>query len=383
MDERKKQIDSLEKNRKETRDSLDLLLARFGENLFSRMESKPAGYEDVDVIEYRQLQKTVADSNSAIFSIEEQIRRQRELEEEIELKERENKERAKELAAVHRRLGKVVLEEEADMYADFTPPFREQTDALTSKVVSLENRIEELEQKEGKNVFVWIGKGAQGLVLRSFLTKAQENLEQLYQNAGETFIQRGSEAGMSREINDGSAAAILTTEIENARAQINVLSEELKKLRDEKRLISADFDAQGNPLKRIQSLKNNIAQAKENLTILYRRFGSLAVSAGAGNDTTELFPQRKQFIDSLINPEDQDVLGNAARLSQVIQDNETAIGKLRASLAIDGEKTKIEKYQKSIQDKKMRITDAQRAIADLESSIRDSEKYIEELQKLL
>ena len=377
MDERKRQIDLLEKNRQENRDSLDLLLTRFGESLFNRMADKPVEYEDADVTEYRRLQKDIADSNSAILSVEEQIRRQRELEEGIELKEQENKERAKELAAIHLRLGKALLEDATDAYADFTAPFREQADALIAKVDSLESRIKELEQKEGSNVFVWIGKGAQGLVLRSFLSRAQENLEQLYRNAGENFTQCGGETETT------AVVAALKAEIEKAGGYIKVLTEDLKELRDEKRLITAEFEARGNPLKQIQSLKNHIGQAKEKLNILHRRLGAQAASVDFEKDAAELSPQRKQFIDTLIGPEDQDVLANAARLNQAIQNDETAIGKLRASLAIDGEKAKIEKCRKSIEDKKMRIVDAQKAISDLEDSILDSEKYIGELQKLL
>jgi len=146
----------------------------------------------------------------------------------------------------------------------------------------------------------------------------------------------------------------------------------LKKLQDEKRLITAGFDVQGNPLKQIQSLKNHIGHARDELSILYRRFAVQAVSADVPD-----------FIHTLIVPEDREVLDNAARLSRVIQDNETAIGKLRTALAIDEEKSKIEKCRNSIESKKMRIAEAQKAIADLEGSIADSEKHIEELQKLL
>jgi chromosome segregation ATPase len=372
MDERKKQIEALERSNRESRGSLDSLLARFGESLFSRIPDTPV--ESGDVTEYRQLQKDIADSNSAIFAVEEQIRRQRELEEEIELKEHENKERAKELSGMYIRLGKVLLEDKPDIYADFDAPFRDQAGALNAKIESLHSRIAGLDQKEGSNVFTWIGKSAQSLVLRSFLTKAQESLEQLYRSAGESFS-RGKEAGMSgenAENEDQADTAALSTEIENACAGLKDLSEELKKLQDEKRLITADFDVQGNPLKQIQSLKNHIGHAREELGILYRRFGGQAVSADA-----------PEFINALIVPEDREVLDNAARLSRAIQDNETAIGKLRTALAIDEEKAKIEKCRNSIEDKKKRIADAQKAIADLQGSITDCEKQIEELQKLL
>jgi len=373
MDERKKQIEALERSKRESRVSLDSLLTRFGESLFSRIADTPVECEEVT--EYRQLQKDIDDSNSAIYLVEEQIRRQRELEEEIGLKEQENKERLKELAGIYTRLGKVLLEDKSGVYAGFAAPYRDQADALNAKIDSLQSRIEGLDQKEGSNVFSWIGKNAQGLVFRSFFVKAQENLEQLYRGAGEAFSRRGKEAGNpeeNAENNDTAQAAALSTEIEDACARLADLSEETKKLQDEKRLITAGFDAQGNPLKQIKSLKSHIGHARTELGILYLRFGSQAVSA-----------EKPEFMRALIAPEDQEVLDNADRLNRAIQDNETAIGKLRAALAIDEEKAKIEKCRNSIEDKKKRIDDAQKAIADLQDSITDSEKHIEELQKLL
>jgi ATP phosphoribosyltransferase regulatory subunit HisZ len=82
------------------------------------------------------------------------------------------------MAGFFRKLGKALLENSA--YDNYTSLFREQADALAAKLESLETRIGELDNKEGGNVFSWIGKSAQGLVLRSFLSKAQESQEQHY-----------------------------------------------------------------------------------------------------------------------------------------------------------------------------------------------------------
>jgi peptidoglycan hydrolase CwlO-like protein len=56
---------------------------------------------------------------------------------------------------------------------------------------------------------------------------------------------------------------------------------------------------------------------------------------------------------------------------------------LRASLAIDEEQAKIEKFRKMILDKKEKIAQAERNIADYEEGIADCEKYIEKLRELL
>jgi predicted nucleic acid-binding Zn-ribbon protein len=382
MDDRKKQIEELEKNKRENQAALDSLFERIGGSLFGRIgeESSAAGAGE-DIAEYRRLQKEIAASEAAILAVEEQIRRFRELEENIELKEQEDSSRSKELAGIYARLGRVVLEDPAagcsGAYAEFTSPFREQCDALVTKVRSLEGRVDELDRKDGGNVFAWIGKNAQSLVLRSFLTKAQDNLEQLYRSAGERFSRGENAEGLS-----GGGIAELMAEIGKAKAESYALSEELVKLREEKRKISESFGIEGSPLKQIQTLKTHIAQTKDALRILYRRFGAEAI--GTGNaDQTVMAEERRRFFESLITADDHIMQDDALRLGGAIRDAETAIEKLKASLAIDGEKAKIEKCRRAIEDKRARITEAEKDIAGFEENIADSEKYIEELQKLL
>jgi len=374
MDARKRQIEILEKNKQESRFSLDSLLECLGEKLLGRIKEAPADYNDVT--EYFRLQKDITDSNTAIQGVEEQIRLLKKLEGQIEEKEQEDRERAKELTVVFCKMGKALLEDTTGSYVEFIAPFREQADALITKVNSLENRSANLEQKDGNNVFSWIGKSAQGLVLRSFLNKAQENLEQLYRNIGDAFSRHEGFEGS----NAPEAVAGIVTEIKELHEQIKVLSEELAKLKEEKRAISTAFDVEGNPNKQIQALKNHIGQVKEELRTLYRNFGAQAALPDSSND---LSAQRKEFVSSLVTADEQEIIDNAGKLKQTIHDNEEAIGKLRASLAIDVEKTKIEKCHKTILEKRLRITEAERAIVELETEIKDSEKHIEELQKLL
>ena len=368
MDDRKKRIDDLLKNNQESGASLDSLLVNFGENLYSRTKDTQAEFEDI--VQYNILLGDIAESNTAIGKIEEKNRRFRELEEAIEAKEQEEKERAKEMAGFFRKLGKALLENSA--YDNYTSLFREQADALAAKLESLETRIGELDNKEGGNVFSWIGKSAQGLVLRSFLSKAQESQEQLYQNVGERYNSRDA-------LSENDEIALVLAEIDKMREISRSAMDELSQLKDEKRMISAGFGIDGNPQKQIQSVKNHITQIREELRALYRNFGTHA----AGIMDEEISPDRKYFIDTIVTAEDGEIIGRAVRLSQSIIENDKAIGKLRASLAIDEEKAKIEKYKRSIQEKKDRIADLEKAIADLEESVGDSEKNIQELQKQL
>jgi len=368
MDDRKKRIDELERAKQESRASLDTLLENFGENLYSRTKDMQVDFEDI--VLYNVYLKDIAESNSAIGKIEEKNRRFRELEETIDLKEQEEKERSKELEGIHRRLGKALLEDSA--YGDYTSLFREQADALSSKLESLDSRIKELENKDGGNVFSWIGKSAQGLVLRSFLSKAQESQEQLYLNVGERYSDREA-------VSEEGEVASLRQEIEKVRAVSRTAMDELTMLRDEKRMISAGFGIDGNPQKQIQNLKNHIAQVREQLRSLYRNFGAQA----CGVMDSEIVPDRKYFIDTVVTAEDSEIIGRAVRVNQSIFDYDKAIAKLKASLAIDEENSKIEKYRKSIEEKKTRILEFEKAMADLNDSVRESEAKIQELQKQL
>jgi len=367
MDDRKKRIDDLYKNSQESRASLDHLLENFGETLYLRTKEMQTDFDDIK--QYNYCLQDITESNGSIGKIEEKNRRFKELEEAIDIREQEEKERSKEMSALNRKLGKALLEDEA--YSDYTSLFKEQADALKAKLESLDKRIGELDNKEGGNVFSWIGKSAQGLVLKSFLSKAQENQEQLYHSIGERYSNRSP----AREHDE---AAGFITEVENLRNISRTAGDELSALKDERRIITASFGIDGNPQKQIQSVKNHINQVKESLAVLYKKFGSQ--TAGIDEDIT---PDRKYFIDTIVTAEDGEIIGRAAKLNQSIADNEKAIAKLKASLAIDEEKAKIEKFKKSIDDKKHKITDLEGTIADLEESVRDCQKYISELEKQL
>jgi len=366
-DDRKKRIDDLLRNNLESRFSLDTLLENFGENLYSRIKEMNAGFDDI--IQYNVYLKDIAESNAAISKIEEKNRRYKELEEAIETAENAEKERAKEMATFYRKLGKALLEDGA--YDDYTSLFREQADALKAKLESLETRINELDNKEGGNVFSWIGKSAQGLVLKSFLSKAKESQEQLYLNIGERYSNRDV-------VHDEGDVASIRGEIDNLRGISKTAADDISILKDERRIISASFGIDGNPQKQIQFVKNHIGEVKAALGVLYKKFGSQA--AGIDEDIT---PDRKYFIDTIVTAEDGEIIGRATRLNQSIIDNESAIAKLRASLAIDDEKSKIEKYKRSIEEKKNRITDLEKGIKDLEESVHESENNIKELEKQL
>jgi len=156
---------------------------------------------------------------------------------------------------------------------------------------------------------------------------------------------------------------------------VRVLSQELAELKEERRTISISYNSEGGPIRQIQTLKNHITHVRDELKALYRRIGAEM----AGVDGIE----RRQIIDSLIAPEDRDDLDNAARISQSIHDNETVMAKLQASLDIDEEKERIEKYLRLIAEKREKIAQAEKSIMEFEENIRVSEASIEKLKALL
>ena len=385
MDDRKRQINEAEQRKKEQAALLDTLLAQIGEAIFGRTgdscpEDSPAFGE---LAAYRRLQGEIAGLEDSIQAAEEQMRRFKELEEGIGAQEREESLCSKDLAGMHGRLGKLLLEEAGGFheggkpFADFCASYMGQADELFTKVQSLEERLSGLEQKEKGNVFTWIGKSAQSLVLRSFLGKAQENLEQLRRTVGERFSRR-SPGAVFPEI---AAIDALGEEIAQKSAEIEEILRRLAGLREEKRKISDSFSADGGPVRYIQSLKNQIAQAQAELKSLYRRVGS---EAALIDDTVpDAADERREIIRSLIAPEDQESLDGASRMGQAIRDCDTVIEKLRASLAIDDERAKIDRYRRMIHEKKDKIAQAERSILELEGSVRDSEASIEKLRQVL
>lgn len=379
MDNRKKQINELEQRKREQIVSLDTLLTRLGESLLNRaagsFPDNDTSFEELAV--YRQFKRDIADSEASIHTVEEQMRRFRELEESIEAKEKEDSAGLKELAVVYGRLGKALLEEPGrEPYAGFCAPYRNQAEALLNKVLSLEDRLSGLEEKEGGNVFSWIGKNAQGLVLRSFLARAQENLELLHRNVGErythnsTAILPSGDTGYENGFGQTADIENLCSEIERRRAESRIFQQEISDLKEEWRNISVSHE--GGPLRQIQTLRNHIVRVRDELKTLYRRTGAEAASLDG--------IERRNCIDSLIMPDDSHDLDSAMRINRSIHDDEAMVDKLQTSLAIDEEKSKIDKYRRIIKDKKDKIAQAEKSIMEFEESIRISESIIKKLQ---
>jgi chromosome segregation ATPase len=375
MDERKKTIREMEEKRQEDLQAIDLILEDLGKNLLLRLDGRIDAPDPLsgagegpssrgDLSEYRRILKEIGDSEVYIQSIEADSLRLKELEEDISKKEQCNAEDAKELSQLYTRLGELLMEDPG--FSDFTGPFRRQIETLVPKIKSLEDRLEELEDGDRNNVFTWIGKSAQGMVIRSFLGKNQGNLQRIYLAVGEQF----SSAGFQEPIGNPGILSVLG-EIEGIRKRILERNEALNVLRNERRKIGDAFSAEGGPVKRTQSLERHILHFREKLRSLYLRYGE-RIAGGALEEESA----------PLLTDDDRLLLDKITQLRNAIEEYDKSIDKLKASLAIDAERAEIAKMEKSIEAHKQRIAVSSEAIRDLERHIAESNRRIHELMEV-
>jgi chromosome segregation ATPase len=368
MDERKKTIRELDVKKQEDLHAIDLILEDLGKTLLSRIDRRtdvPAGHASLgDLAEYRRILKEIADSEEYIRSIETDTLRLKELEEDIFRKEQHNSEDAKELSQLYTRLGELLMEDVG--FSDFTGPFRRQIEALVPKIKSLEDRLEELEDGDQNNVFTWIGKSAQGMVIRSFLGKNQGNLQRIYMAVGEKFSSAGSQEPIA---NPGILS--VWGEIEGIQKRIAEQNTALNVLRNERRKLGDSFGAEGGPVKRTQALERHIAHSREQLRSLYLIYGG-KIAGGV----------LEEELASLLTDGDRLFLDKIKQLRNTIEEYDKSIEKLKASLAIDAERAEITKMEKSIEAHKQRIAVSNEAISDLERHIEESNRHIRELTEV-
>ncbi|MDR3170526.1 MAG: hypothetical protein LBU17_02730 [Treponema sp.] len=349
MDERKKNIKTLETQKQEAAESLNLMLENLGEARMNSMETSAVAAQTDDgddVTEYQRLHKEIADSERAIKAIEANIARLRELEELISGKEADRSQMTQELAGLYTRLGELVLQDPD--YEAFAASYQQRTEGLLPKIAALEDRLGTLDDKR-TGVFSWIGKNAQSMVIRSFLGKSQDNLQRIYGMAGEQFLHSpASESIESRELRS------LVQDIQDIQKGISGLEEELSALREERRNIVKAFDAQG---KQTQVLEKHIAQTRIELRILYRKAGKSAASAS-------------------IMEQDDLLLEAVEKQREKIRSLEHEIDQLNAALAIDEETASIEKLNSTIVEHRQRIAASEKAIADLETRIDEANRHI-------
>jgi len=360
MEEKKKTIRELELKKGELLSLINGILENLGETLLSRdVESGgDQGIADYHA-EYRRILKEIEDSEEHIKTIEADILRLKGTEEEIRLKEQEYSETSKELSVLYTGLGELIMDEPG--YAALTVGFKYQMDALVSKIKSLEGRLDELEEDNQSNVFAWIGKNTQGMILRSLLGKSRGSLQRVYMAAGEKFVTSEDRPELlTDDVRDFLARC------DPVRRRLVSQADDLNKLKAERRKIDDTLIAEGNPSRKTHGLERHIAHAREQLKALYQNCG-----AGA-----------EQGAFQAENEEDSEALEKIKKLRENIREYDNSIEKLKASLAIDAQREEIEKMEKAITSHRQRIAASGEAIADLEKRIDEANRHIQELMKI-
>lgn len=356
MDKRKKAIKDLEDRKKADLASADALLVQAGEALLARMQDGAP--------EYRLLTQDIYDSGEGIKAAQADIARLKQLEDGIRKKEQDGSGLGREIFLLYTRLGELVLQDPD--FGEFAGPYRAQAETILTKIQSLEGRIEVLGEREDQNVFAWIGKGAQGMVLRSFLGRNKTNLQRIFNAAGEKFAQDAPE-----EASGNASVQEALGKINGSREAQAAVQAEIAALKEERRRITASFAPDGGPSRKIPALERHIAEGKEQLRALFLRHGALAFES----------PERPEYA-AVLESADRLLLDQAAALKSSAAENELRAEKLKASLAIDEEKAGISRMERLIADHRRRIAESEKNIQELDGRIGEAKKRIEDLAKI-
>ena len=367
MDERKTVIKELEEKKKTLAEDRNRLLQGLGETLLQRVgDAEPfsdtqVGSPGAVLAEYRGMQKEIADSTSAIRSLELDILRLKELEERISAIESEQSLLKGELVQVHTRIGMAVLK--APDLNNLNVLLKTQEGDLLSKIEEHEKALEELEG-QGGGIFGWLGKNARTAVEKALLSKNRSDLERLYLRAGSEHLSTAMEEELSGEdfAKDAEKALVI-------KGRLSSLTEELLLLKEERRKIGGGLGTESYPAHRIKNFEKRIAQITKEFPAVYLRLGMLAV-ASVGKET----------FASIMNEDDTAVLEKAEAISSQIAEEELSIRKINAAIRIDEEKAEIEKLKKAIVAQQQKITAAEDTITNLEGQISETEQHIVELE---
>jgi chromosome segregation ATPase len=359
MDERKKNIKELEDRKRETEKAVTVILEQLGENVLVRMLERGLPHLP-ETADYCRLQQDITESEAYISAIERNILRMKALQDAVAAKEQERTRQVRQLRERYIQLGGTLLEH-PECNARYGL-YKRQIALLVPKIRSLENRLERLGDADETNVFSWIGKNAQSMVIRSLLESSQESLRQMYESLGEQYM-RSKGAGASADIT-GPIETIRELQTNSA-----ALAEELKDLKYSLRKIGDIFGPDGNPYKRIEDMEKHIALIKGELRRLYLRVGQQAAAPA----------ETEGFAGAVRSEEDAPLLTEIEAIQRAQANIETRIENIEASIRIDEEKLAIEKLRRTVKQHQRRIAASKQAISELETRIAQSQERIADL----
>jgi chromosome segregation ATPase len=365
MDERTKNILAIEQKIADEAGRIDRLLRGLGQLLLERSDNNTLAAERA---ECGNINDETARLDEAARQVEKDGERVRGIDREIAEEERLVGEIKERLAAMYPGLGKLAVED--DTFSAFASPYKTRIAAIQQKIEDISGRLSGRGEpgnpdgiKEKGNVFVWIGRGAQNLVVKSFLAKTQASLERVYAEAGAEFT-RDRPAGQT-----GSAETeAVYTLAESLKQESNERDSRIAALKEAKRTILSSFGREGSANRK----KAEIARRKERLQQerddVYLRLGKKAED-----------PSAQFTLQSLFDDEMNNIRQNVAYRREQVKDYEDQIAGLKASLEIDKERAEVKKLERLIAEQRRRITLAGESIARHETALTEANKRIENL----
>jgi hypothetical protein len=353
MDERRRTIQVLEEQRRESLLFRTRTLEDLGKSLAERLGGRafPGNRGD----DYHRFKQEIADSEASIGVIRSALKRIKELDEEISVKRLEKADRKEEAAALYLQLGEYVLAEEMP---EFEPPgelrpLKHQRDLLLERDVSLHERLGDLETAP------WFSKSMQTLVINSSLKRNRRHLDKLHCQAGEIYARLVNK--VPEEAGDDGFSVILR-DSRAMRQNLAELDKGIETLEQEKAKIQLSFGFKEKPARHIRILEEKTVRRNEDLRKLY-----LQVAEGAS------------VLDGLEDG-DKAALEKARRYGESAETNGRDIERIEAEIAIDKEKEKIAKLERAVSGQKNRAADSEKNIGELSRKIAEVQKRIDTLK---
>jgi hypothetical protein len=377
MDERRRTIRELDEKRRENLLFRARTLEDLGRSLTERLgeTALPGSHGE----SYRRYRREISDSEASIESIQDALKRIRELDEEISIKRIEKADRQEEADRLYSRLGEFVLD------GDFARPcpaelqsLRRQQDLFTDRALSLNERLSDLTMPGEKKLFPWLGRLIQSMVIRSALKRTERQLEKIRCQGGEIYArgmehQSGTETGKGKPGKTGEASppeeedafSILLRDTRAKRQDLLELDEAIAVLVREKEKINASFHFTEKPARRIKILKERTEKRRKDLQDLYLRLGE-----AAGSDTA---------LGECMEDGDRQILEKAQSYGRSAEENSREIESIEKAIALDNEREKIARLEKAVSGERSRAANSERNIAELNRKIAEAQKRIGEL----
>jgi hypothetical protein len=364
MDERTKSILAIEQKIAGETARTDGSLRGLGRLLLERSQD---GRIAIERTAYNRINDETARLDAAIRQIDSDVERVNEVDNKIADEERLNAEVRGRLSALYPDLGRLVIEDER--FSAFSLPYKTRIDALLQKIDDLNGRLAEIGEKGSANIFAWLGRGAQNLVVKSLLTKTETSREQVYAEAGAEFVRNRPHPVGDQPADSGEFEALCTSagllKNEYDERDMRIIA-----LKEEKRETLSTFGRGGNANRKKTEIRRRTEQLSRELDDLYLRLGRKAEE-----------PATRLVLQSLFDDEMEMILEDVAHCREVAKDYEDQTAKLKTSLEIDEERADVEKLTKSIAVQRQRIAAAEEIIAQCDRRIAEANKRIADMMR--